>query len=125
MTLSPRLITAVLAGALLIGTAACGADTPTAASPPTPPAATAPSVASSPSQAVWENGTYKVGEQITAGEYKTDGATTQCYWNRLKDTSGDSSAMIARDIFSGPSRFTAEASDGYIKLGGPCKWTRA
>lgn len=88
-------------------------------------APTATTAAASPTPATqWKAGVYKVGDDIQAGSYKTPGDTSQCYWNRLKDASGEPAAIIARDIFSGPGRMVVETTDAYIKFGGACLWTR-
>lgn len=121
MTYSTKLITTAIAGLLVMGAAACS-DSKTS----TPPAPTVGNASATPSAQVWGHGTYKVGEAFPIGTYKTPGdGTSECYWNRLSDDSGNSSAIIARNIFSGPDTFTVASTDAFIKLGGGCKWTRA
>lgn len=119
MTPSIKLITASLALATITLTG-CSST-----APPGQPAAATTTAAASPMPATqWKAGVYKVGDDIQAGSYKTPGDTSQCYWNRLKDASGESAAIIARDIFSGPGRMVVETTDAYIKFGGACLWTR-
>lgn len=116
-------LTALIAVSLLVlGAAACGESTTTAA-PATTATAGPPSPTAAPS---WKHGVYQVGVQIQPGTYKTDGVTTvDCYWNRLKNDSGDSSAIIAREFTSGPATMTVEPTDAFIRFGGGCVWTRA
>ncbi|MEV5410007.1 hypothetical protein AB0K60_14370 [Thermopolyspora sp. NPDC052614] len=51
------------------------------------------------------DGQFLVGEDIRPGTYKTagpDGST--CYWARLRNASGELSAIIANDNITGPVR---------------------
>lgn len=54
------------------------------------------------------DGQYLVGEDIKPGTYKTAGTASvvSCYWARLKNASGELSAIIANDNITGPTRVT-------------------
>jgi hypothetical protein len=78
--------------------------------PPAPPAA-----------ASIGEGIYKVGDAIPAGRYKTEGASS-CYYARLKNDSGDFSAIIANNNLTGPGSTTLKAGE-YFEISGGCKWT--
>lgn len=92
---------------------------PTWSAQTTPTTRTMPSV-TGPFQA----GTYLVGEELTAGTYRTDGSGGSCYWERLTNTSGEFEAIITNDIVTGPSTMTVSASDGAVRFSGDCTWTR-
>ncbi|GAA4776861.1 hypothetical protein GCM10023200_06950 [Actinomycetospora chlora] len=70
------------------------------------------------------NGTYLVGSELAAGTYRTDGSGGSCYWERLRDTSGEFSAIIANDAITGPSTMTVRSSDQAVHFSGDCTWTR-
>lgn len=72
----------------------------------------------------FSSGTYIVREEITPGSYRTDGTGTSCYWARLRNTSGDFSAIIANGNISGPTTVTVSGSDGAVTFNGACTWTR-
>jgi len=78
--------------------------------PPAPPAA-----------ASIGEGIYKVGDAIPAGRYKTEGASS-CYYARLKNDSGDFSAIIANNNLTGPGSTTVKAGE-FFEISGSCKWT--
>jgi hypothetical protein len=69
------------------------------------------------------DGTYLVGEDLTAGTWKTSGGSggSACYWARLKDDAG--SNIIANNYGAGPARFTAKKGE-YVQLSGGCSWTK-
>jgi hypothetical protein len=72
----------------------------------------------------WPDRLDKVGSDIAAGSYKTSGPSGtlgHCYWARLKDDSGN--GIIANDITSGPTRFTAKTGE-YVQITG-CDFTRS
>jgi hypothetical protein len=72
----------------------------------------------------WPDQLDKVGSDIAAGSYKTSGPSGtlgHCYWARLKDDSGN--GIIANDITSGPTRFTAKTGE-YVQITG-CDFTRS
>lgn len=73
------------------------------------------------------DGTYKVGEDIVAGAWKTagpsgSGVLDMCYYARRKDDTGNLSAITANDNFKGPSRLTVKAGE-YVEFSGGCTWT--
>jgi hypothetical protein len=69
------------------------------------------------------DGTYLVGEDLTAGTWKTLGGSggSACYWARLKDDAG--SNITANNYGAGPARFTAKKGE-YVQLSGGCSWTK-
>lgn len=77
------------------------------------------------------DGTYKVGEDIKVGSYKTVGHGEKgdplggCYWARLK--SDDPSDIIANNNVpaGAPGRMTVAKTDKFIMLTGGCTWTPA
>jgi hypothetical protein len=70
------------------------------------------------------DGTYLVGHELAAGTYRTDGSGGSCYWERLRDTSGEFSAIISNQAVSGPSTMTVRGSDEAVRFSGGCTWTR-
>ncbi len=72
----------------------------------------------------WGNGIYKVGAEIPPGQYATDGGDFGCYWERLKDTTGELDSVIASGVPSGPSKMTVKKSDKFVKFELGCTWTR-
>jgi hypothetical protein len=75
------------------------------------------------------DGTFHVGDDITAGRWKTDGpsadsVTHSCYWERTKDDSGSFSSIIANDNISGPTSLTVNAGE-FVKFSGGCTWSHA
>jgi len=69
-----------------------------------------------------DSGTYQVGTDVLAGRYKTPGAS-YCYWARLRDDSGDFTAIIANGNLDGPGSVTINDGE-FIELSGACAWTR-
>lgn len=75
-------------------------------------------------------GTYVVGTgpgQVAPGTYATTGAKVgavvpNCYWERLRNTSGDFTALIANDNVKGPTTLTIAATDGAFKTSGCQPW---
>jgi hypothetical protein len=84
-----------------------------------PPAATGPVRSFGP-------GTYVVGTDIVAGTYKTTGSSSSvpCYWARLRNTSGEFSAIIANGDPSGPTTVTISKSDGAFETSGCNTWQK-
>lgn len=72
----------------------------------------------------WGAGTYKVGVDIQAGSYKTTGSSNGCYWQRMRDESGELDAIIANDMITGPGRMMVKSTDKFVKFTGDCQWTR-
>lgn len=97
-----------------------------------PPAAAAPAEqpAEQPAAAsTIGDGLYLVGEQIEPGRYRTSGPDKSdlfpnCYWARLKDDSGEFSAIIANDNLQGPGSVTVKAGE-FLELSGGCEWSHS
>lgn len=72
------------------------------------------------------DGEYLVGEDITAGTYKTAGADGSfgCYWERAKDASGEFGSIIANNNLEGPGRVTLNKGE-YFKTNRCAEWKRA
>lgn len=74
----------------------------------------------------FRDGTYKVGSDIEAGTYKTDGVSATgeadgCYWERARNDSGEMSAIITNNFNQGPDRVTVNTGE-FFKVNGGCKW---
>ncbi|MGC0252360.1 hypothetical protein [Pseudactinotalea sp. Z1748] len=67
------------------------------------------------------NGTWRVGEDIDPGVYRTEGASS-CYWERLSGFSGEFGDIIANDFTSGPTTVTIAASDSGFSSQGCGTW---
>jgi hypothetical protein len=99
-------------------------DTPT-----TKPSAQPHSAKPKPTDAedTWGDGTYKVGDDIPAGSFRTEGSTDEnfgsCYWARLSDDSGGVDAIITNDFFSGPGRVSIKPGE-FVQFSGHCSWTK-
>lgn len=90
-----------------------------------PPTQSVPTTQAMPSvNGPFEDGTFLVGEEVAPGTYRTDGSGGSCYWERLRNTSGEFEAIIANNAVSGPSTMTVSASDGAVRFSGGCIWTR-
>lgn len=90
-----------------------------------PARSTVPTTQAMPSvNGPFEDGTYLVGSELTAGTYRTDGSGGSCYWERLRDTSGEFGAIISNQAVSGPSTMTVQSSDNAVRFSGGCTWTR-
>ncbi|MFF8600661.1 hypothetical protein ACF065_16745 [Streptomyces sp. NPDC015232] len=72
------------------------------------------------------DGTFLVGEDISAGTYRSeggaDGAVPFCFWSRLRGTTGDPGDVIAADGSKGPVTVTVLASDKAFKSTGCKTW---
>lgn len=91
----------------------------------TEPTPTATQTPSGPATAIGQ-GTYVVGSDIVAGTYKTAGPTGDlpCYWARLKNTSGDFSAIITNGNPTGQTTVTISKTDGAFETTGCQQWTK-
>jgi hypothetical protein len=73
-------------------------------------------------------GTFVVGSDIKAGTYKTAGAEESvipnCYWARLKGTSGTFKDIITNSNSDGPTTVTISSSDGAFKTSGCKTWKK-
>lgn len=127
---------AFVAGLILTGAVACNAGTdgphqPLNATATTPPTDPSPSQPSTPTQQAQPadsvgDGTYLVGTDIKAGQYKTDGPDPKavipnCYSARMKDNSGAITSIIANNNSAGPDRVTVSSGE-YLQLSGGCTW---
>ena len=76
---------------------------------------------------LFRDGIYWVGRGMSAGTYSTPGPDRNgmCSWERLRDTSGDSSAIIAIATLSGPQTVTVAPTDAAVEFSGGCTWTRS
>ncbi|GAA5168504.1 hypothetical protein GCM10023321_62680 [Pseudonocardia eucalypti] len=74
------------------------------------------------------SGTYVVGVDIQPGVYRTAGPSDEripmCSWTRLRDTSGDFSAVLAIDNTEGPTTVTIKATDGAFKSSSCQDWVK-
>jgi hypothetical protein len=76
---------------------------------------------------VFGDGTYEVGQGpglIEPGRYRYQGGAALAYWARLKDTSGESSAIIANGMPKGPTTITIKKTDGAVEFRGDATWQR-
>lgn len=137
---------ALLSAALVIG-AACSSPGNTSdaggqskAGAPAAPAGTQPAASSAPAApaaqkgpwATFADGTYEIGDKdghVAPGKYKTTVPANAivCYWERLKDTSGDFGAIIANETGKAgqPMLVTIAKTDGAFKTTGCGTWSRA
>lgn len=83
-------------------------------------AAEAEAEAAEPS-ASFGNGTWRVGEDIDPGTYRTDGGSG-CYWERLSGFSGEFGDIISNDFLSGPSTVTIQEGDAGFASQGCGTW---
>jgi len=69
------------------------------------PARTSKQETGGPADTMPGDGQFLVGEDIKPGVYKTAGpVSSTCYWARLRNASGELSAIIANDNITGPAR---------------------
>lgn len=68
------------------------------------------------------DGTYLVGEDISAGTYTSDGGLN-CHWVRLKSLSDDDEAVIDEGQSSGSVTVTIAHTDGAFVTTGCGTWT--
>ncbi|WP_432923535.1 hypothetical protein ACQPZZ_26830 [Microbispora sp. CA-135349] len=68
---------------------------------------------SGPATTMAGDGQYLVGEDIKPGTYKTAGTDGgfACYWARLRNATGEFSAIIANDNITGPARVTLKKGE--------------
>jgi len=71
------------------------------------------------------DGTYQVGADINPGTYKSSKPDSgNCYWARLKNDSGQFSAIIANNNSSGQSVVTIRSTDGVFETSGCNPWVK-
>ena len=90
---------------------------PTATPIPTPTRAPTPTPTAMPTnpslRTGFGDGTWRVGVDIVAGTYRTEG-TDSCYWERLSGFTGKFSDILANDNLPGPAVVAIRSSDaGY------------
>lgn len=73
-------------------------------------------------------GTYRVGTDIPPGEYRTEGMPEDsdlpgCYWERMPDSSGDLTKVIANNFFTDAEIVTILRGE-YVKFTGDCAWVK-
>lgn len=75
------------------------------------------------------DGTFVVGEDVQPGTYKTGGpeesVVPNCYWARLKSTSGDFEDIITNGNAQGPTTVTIAAGDGAFQSTGCQEWVKS
>jgi len=123
-----------ISAALLIalGAGCAGvAGTPVNRAPAPQPAVAAAPAAPAPEVKYvtgWGDGTYMVGNgpnQIPPGTYTTDGpkeSYSMTCWARLRNTSGEFSAIIANDAHKGPGVVTIQPTDVAVQFTGGAIW---
>ncbi|MFD9795348.1 hypothetical protein ACFWXK_30855 [Streptomyces sp. NPDC059070] len=70
------------------------------------------------------SGSYQVGADIEPGTYVSSGNKDGCYWERAKDASGSTDAILANDNVTGASYVTVSASDKVFKSSDCQDWHR-
>lgn len=109
---------------VIIGLAVINSPSPSTSSPTGPnPVAAAPTTTAPNTIG---QGTYRVPADIKPGTYRTDGPTPStlpnCYWSRLRDTSGQFSAIIANGNTPGPVTITIAPDDVAFETRGCKPW---
>jgi hypothetical protein len=71
-------------------------------------------------------GKFVVGADIAPGTYRTTGPSGRldCYWERLKRTSGATDSIIANNLGQGPATVTIAANDGAFQTRWCSTWTK-
>ncbi|MGH3989411.1 MAG: hypothetical protein ACRDTZ_19185, partial [Pseudonocardiaceae bacterium] len=71
-------------------------------------------------------GRFLVGTDIAPGTYQTTGesGSLDCYWERLKDTSGATNSIIANDLGAGPATVTIDKSDAAFQTRWCNTWSK-
>jgi hypothetical protein len=68
-------------------------------------------------------GSFQVGSDVKPGTYRsTDNTDGMCYWERAKDSSGETDSLIANDNVMGTAYVTIKASDKIFKSSGCKGW---
>jgi hypothetical protein len=88
---------------------------------PAAPPALPPSLA-----ATFGEGKFVIGTDIAPGTYRTTGPSghLDCYWERLRDTSGGTDSIIANNLGRGPATVTIDNSDGAFQTRWCNTWTK-
>jgi hypothetical protein len=106
-----------------VSTATTQARVQTVTAPPAlPPTSLAPSSLATS----LGTGKFVVGTDIAPGTYRTTGRSghLDCYWERLKDTSGGGESIIANNFVRGPATVTIDTSDGAFQTRWCNNWTK-
>ena len=104
------------------------ATVPTAEVPP--PARTTPEATGTAETTMKEipgDGTFLVGQEVRPGTYRSTGPAaggTDCYWARLKGTTGDLGEIIANHAGKGQATVTILATDKAFQTTGCQTWKR-
>jgi hypothetical protein len=71
-------------------------------------------------------GKFVVGMDIAPGTYRTTGPSGRldCYWERLKRTSGATDAIITNNLGRGPATVTIDGNDGAFQTRWCSTWTK-
>lgn len=93
---------------------------PTSSSTSSPPAT---KKSGAPASSIPGDGTYVVGTDIAPGTYRAAHPSTECFWTREKNLTGDSNASIASEIESGPAIVTILSTDKGFRTQGCGSWT--
>jgi len=75
-----------------------------------------------PVKVAFSDGTYRVGSEIKAGTYHTDGG--DCYWERDRNSSDPLNKIIDNDNITGPTTIDISGSDYAFNTTGGCDWSR-
>ncbi|MFF0205924.1 hypothetical protein [Streptomyces sp. NPDC005017] len=73
------------------------------------------------------DGTFLVGQEVRPGTYRSagpSGGLADCYWARLKGTTGELSEIIANASGKGPTTITILAADEAFQTSGCQTWKR-
>lgn len=115
------------------GSGSSGSSAPATATAPAPaqdkatPAAPAPAPVPAKPAGIGD-GTHTVPGEVQPGTYRTDGPADSivplCTWERLRNTSGEPSAMITIGTSQGPATVTIAPSDGAFQTSGCKPWTK-
>ncbi|MEU9864574.1 hypothetical protein AB0D99_27230 [Streptomyces sp. NPDC047971] len=69
------------------------------------------------------DGDFEVGKDVKPGLYRTSGnEDAMCYWERAKDSSGDTDSILANDNVTGTSYVEVKPSDKLFKSSGCKEW---
>ena len=69
------------------------------------------------------DGDFQVGKDVKPGTYRTTGNTDgMCYWERAKDSSGETDSLLANDNVSGTSYVTVKTTDKLFSSSGCKDW---
>jgi hypothetical protein len=123
---------AVVANLVIIGIMASRSDTSstvTAHPQPQPQPQPAPSAAAAlpPGLATtFGEGKFLVGTDIAPGTYRTTGPSGRldCYWERLKRSSGATDSIIANNLGLGPATVTIDGTDGAFQTRWCSTWVK-